>query len=116
MVLKSAMVDETFKPQLSKAASESINAQMKTDAMRSIGLPLNSKVDFGIGGLLNLEDTPGRKAGSLCWAGYPGLLWWIDRVGGLCGIFGSQLIPPGDIITDSIFLAWEEEMYKKIIS
>lgn len=113
-VLKSETVTEMFTPQLSKKASDSINAQMKTDGMRSLALPLHSKVSFGIGGLINLEDTPGRKAGSLCWSGYPGLLWWIDRVGGLCGILGSQLLPPGDLETDRIFFEWEQEMYKRM--
>jgi len=45
-------------------------------AMTSGGLPPGTKVTWGFGGLLLLEDVPGkRRKGSLSWSGLPNLFW-----------------------------------------
>lgn len=69
-------------------------------------IPSGTKVDFGLGGILNLERLPtGRSAGSMQWGGYPNLFWWINPQDGICGCYFSQLVPPGD---EASF-----DMYKK---
>ncbi len=50
-----------------------------------------------VAGRIYLEDSEeGLKAGWLSWGGAPNLKWWIDREGGTCGFFGTQLYPPGE--------------------
>lgn len=46
-----------------------------------------------------MEDDAdgGLKAGMLRWGGAPNLKWWIDREGGTCGIFATQLSPAGEL-------------------
>ncbi len=74
---------------------------------------MGSKVDWGLGGMMNLETLGPRNKGSLCWGGLPNLLWWMDRVGGMSGIYGGQIYPPGDPKTVELFNLWEKEMYRE---
>lgn len=69
-------------------------------------IPPGLKVDFGLGGILNVEKMPtGRSPGAMQWGGYPNLFWWINPKDGITGCYFSQLVPPGDL--ESF------EMYKK---
>jgi len=62
--------------------------------------------NFGLGGILNMDDVDGVcKKGTMTWGGLPNLFWWIDPAAGSCGIYASQIIPPGD--PESIALAVE---------
>jgi len=114
-LLKSSTIDEMFKPQLSDAARQSLMEKLAVPEMNQAygGLPAGTKVDWGIGGILVMEDLPGRRKGSMSWGGYPNLLWWIDRESGMSGIYGSNFTPPGDLKTISLFYMWEKEMYAR---
>ncbi|TAQ86424.1 hypothetical protein B7494_g5251 [Chlorociboria aeruginascens] len=115
-VLKPSTVGDMFKPQLTTAARESLMAMLSikevNDAMG--GLPLGTKRDWGLGGLMLMEDLPsGRKKGSMSWGGYPNLLWFIDMTTGMCGIYGSQIIPPGMMLIGAIsWRGWVKEGLK----
>ena len=98
-VLKPASVDMLFEPQLTPAAKGAL--AFKRGLAPQInntysGVPQDIPTDFGLGGIINLEGYPGRSKGSLCWGGYPNLVWWCDRIGGISGIIGTQISPPGD--------------------
>jgi len=75
----------------------------------AIGPMFRSGVDsqawnWGLGGALNTEDVDGVcKKGTMTWSGLPNLFWWIDPSLGICGLYASQLLPPGD--SESIALA-----------
>jgi CubicO group peptidase (beta-lactamase class C family) len=114
-VLKPATVDDMFKPQLTDAARASLAAIRAIPELNQafIGMPQEVRADFGIGGMMNLDAYPGRKAGSLAWGGYPNLLWWIDRVEGMNGILGTQICPPGDAKVNAWSNAWAEEICKR---
>ncbi|EXJ70444.1 beta-lactamase [Cladophialophora psammophila CBS 110553] len=46
--------------------------------------------NFGLGGILNLENVDGVcKKGTMSWSGLPNLYWWIDPQSGLCGMYAS---------------------------
>ncbi|KAL2062722.1 hypothetical protein VTL71DRAFT_5794 [Oculimacula yallundae] len=112
-LLKPATVDEMFKSQLTQASRASLMAQMNMEVNISLNnLPKGTECDWGFGGMLTMQDLAGRKKGTLVWGGFPNLLWFIDRVGGMSGIYGSQLNPPGDIKTSELFVEWEKELYK----
>lgn len=114
-ILKSDTIDEMFKPQLSKASRKGLMEKLSipevSDAMGA--LPMGLEADWGLGGLINLENMKGRSKGSIAWGGYPNLQWWIDRKSGVCGIYASQLEPPGDPKTNQLFHAFEEEMHRR---
>ncbi len=114
-ILKKETVDEMFKPQLSAEASASLNMKLAIPELNQVygGMPLGTKADWGLGGMLNMQDIPGRRRkGSLTWGGYPNLVWFCDRVGGMSGMYGSQINSPGDAKTIHLFGLWETELYK----
>jgi CubicO group peptidase (beta-lactamase class C family) len=115
-VLKPATVAEMFKPQLSDASKKSLMEKFSIKEVNDCfgGLPMGMKLDWGIGGIMNLEDLPGRrKKGSIAWVGLPNLSWFIDREDDMCGIYGGQLCPPGDPKTNGFAAMFEEEMYER---
>lgn len=115
-LLKSATIDEMFKPQLSEAAQKSFMEKLAIPAMNQTmgALPAGTKVDHGLGGMILLEDSVERKKGSLAWGGYPNHLWFIDRTAGLSGIYGSQINPCGDLKSIELNSLWEKELYKNV--
>jgi hypothetical protein len=67
---------------------------------------------MGLGGVVINSDLPnGKKAGTMHWGGYPNLIWWIDRKAGLCGIYGGQVVPPGDAVCAALTRKWEDGVY-----
>ncbi|CAL3970297.1 unnamed protein product [Diplocarpon coronariae] len=114
-LLKKATVDEMFKPQLSDAARRTLNNLIKIPEVSQTfgGHPPGTRVDHGLGGLILLDDVVGRRKGTMTWGGYPNLIWFVDRAGGMSGIYGSQMVPPGDPKTLELFEAWSKEIYQK---
>lgn len=117
-LLGSAMAAELFRPQLGEAAQKALEKALETKEGRDImspGIPAATKIGYGLGGLVLLEDLDvRRKKGSLSWSGLPSMFWWVDRVGGLCGIYGSQVVPMGDAKSVEMFVEYEKEMYKRV--
>jgi CubicO group peptidase (beta-lactamase class C family) len=79
IVLKKETVDLLFIPQLPdpkwlKAAVKTTPYPMDYTMLHA--LPKEKEWNWGLGGLLNMEDIPGkRKKGTLCWSGFPNLFW-----------------------------------------
>lgn len=114
-LLKSETIAEMFKPQLTDEARAKMQELVRIPEMNQVygGIPMDVSVDWGIGGIMNLDAFPGRSAGSLMWGGYPNLLWWCDRRAGMSGILGSQINPPGDLKILELAKAWIVESYEK---
>lgn len=113
-LLKAETVDRMFQPHLSLASKKHLNEIAQTERSTGFGLPRGTSVDHGLGGMLNMEDMhTGRKAGSISWGGLPNLKYWIDRKTGICGLYASQLIPPGDLISVKMYESFQAEMYKQ---
>ncbi len=56
-----------------------------------------TKMGFGLGGILTLEEEPGFYGkGTLSWGGGLTLAWFIDRTNGLCGVGAMQAKLPLD--------------------
>ncbi|KAK8170883.1 beta-lactamase/transpeptidase-like protein [Phyllosticta citrichinensis] len=116
-LLQPGSVDAMFEPHLSAPSKAGLNALLNSsDYINNAmgGLPKGTDCDWGLGGLLNVEDVPGwRRAHSLSWGGLPNLTWWIDRKAGLCGMFAGQLVPEGDAKAQALAQAFERDMYKR---
>ncbi|KAG7004437.1 hypothetical protein G7Y79_00025g057230 [Physcia stellaris] len=108
--------EEMFRPQLGPAARESMMEQLTDPEVndRLGNLPLGSEKDWGLGGMLLQEDIKdGRRKGTLLWGGVPNLFWWVDRETGLCGLYGTQMLPTGDAGSIRAFQLFERTMYER---
>ncbi|RAL61708.1 hypothetical protein DID88_002776 [Monilinia fructigena] len=114
-LLKSETIDEMFRPQLSETSRKGLMKTLSTPEVNNAmgAFPMGLEADWGLGGIMNLEDIGGRSKGSIAWGGYPNLHWWIDRISGVCGMWGSQLEPPGDPKMNRLFHTFEEEIYRR---
>jgi CubicO group peptidase (beta-lactamase class C family) len=97
-LLTPASVDELFTPQLSDDVAKALNHFLHVSEP---GVPGNYNlaipVQYGLGGMLFLEDDTGRRRkGTLTWTGYYNTIWIVDREAGLAFTWATQLLPPGD--------------------
>jgi hypothetical protein len=62
-----------------------------------VGTEAVSRVGYGLGGLLTLEDADGWYGDrTLTWGGGLTFAWFIDRKNGLCGLCAVQSALPVD--------------------
>ncbi|XP_014554079.1 hypothetical protein COCVIDRAFT_105990 [Bipolaris victoriae FI3] len=116
-VLKKESVDELCKAQLGDKSRETLTAALEDKAASNAmgGLPIGVPKDHALGGVLLTGDGPdGKKAGTMVWGGYPNLIWWVDRKTGLCGIYGAQVVPPGDATVSGLQRKFEAAMYERL--
>lgn len=118
-LLKKSTVEYMFQPHLKDRSREYLQKMHANPAAFGLAgnIPTGTKVDFGLGGILNMEALPwGRSAGSMQWGGYPNLFWWINPKDGICGCYFSQLVPPGDPESFAMYKKFEtavNESFKK---
>lgn len=144
-LLKKETAAQMFTPQLGKESRAVLQAEY--DASPAIGptaighFPPKKEYNWGLGGLLSMEDIDWRKKGALTWSGMPNLYWvslqfllsclellfysivnvradicdlqFVDREAGLCGLFGCQLMPGGDKPTKEITTLYEKTLYEQ---
>ena len=78
-LLKKETVAQMFEPQLSKESADALNG-LRGDANGMklfIGtFPPEPRYDWGIGGILTMDDIKGwRNKGTMIWGGMPNLFW-----------------------------------------
>ncbi|KAE8449565.1 hypothetical protein EG329_007895 [Mollisiaceae sp. DMI_Dod_QoI] len=115
-ILRKASVDDMFKPQLNSVGIKGFEAKLSIPDVnvQMSNLPAGTKVDYGLGSGLILEDLPGRwREGTLYWSGYPNVHWYIDRKSGIASIMGSQLHAPGDPKFVEFSEMWSKEIFQK---
>ncbi|KAF1343605.1 beta-lactamase/transpeptidase-like protein [Delphinella strobiligena] len=111
-LLKKETISEMFSPQLEDSdlfhstCVETASSEIFTVAALG-SIPLETRINFGIGGVVTLEDIVGaRRSGSLSWSGLPNCYWWVDRETGVCGCYCSHLIPPDRHALSSDLRVW----------
>ena len=90
---------------------------LKNESTNNIygGLPVGTKVAYAMGGMVVLEDLPGRRPkGAVHWGGLLNVFFWMDRETGLSGIFGTQVFPAGDPKCLSLFAEFEKKAYEAL--
>ena len=115
ILLSSSMVDELFRPEMNPSVRSSLMKILTNETTNNIygGLPLGTQATYAIGGMVVLEDLPGRrKRGSLHWGGLLNMFWWMDRETGLSGVYGSQVLPAGDPKCLGLFVEFERKMFE----
>jgi CubicO group peptidase (beta-lactamase class C family) len=115
-ILKPETVEQMFTPQLSPHCKESLKA-IRKGPMGLFFIGENDpeiEADWGLGGILFLQDDDGRrKKGTMSWGGVSNTFWIIDREADLALAFGTQVLPPGDRPTASVITQVEKGMYEK---
>ena len=115
-LLKRETVEDMFRPQLSGQSRAALLKVMSFPDVNGMtgGLPEGTKRDWGFGGLLIMQDLEGwRSKGTMTWGGMPNLTWWIDRKVGICGLYASQILPPGDPKSVEMSALFEKTMYER---
>lgn len=121
-LLKQESVALMFEPALSASSNAALKEVLSNPGFATIaipgepvvGTPGSGEWTHGTGGLLGLTDKEyGLKAPWLQWGGAPNLKWWLDRKGGTCGIFATQLSPPGEAKHQVLTNLFQQEMVRK---
>jgi CubicO group peptidase (beta-lactamase class C family) len=113
-LLKPASVELMFTPQLSSGSKVALTAFFEAPYFQGTfaSHPAGSNVDYGLAGLVTLDDEDtGRCKGTLTWSGAPNLLWTIDRGAGLITFYATNIMPFGDHRTYKYQQMFEREMY-----
>ncbi|KAF2133094.1 beta-lactamase [Dothidotthia symphoricarpi CBS 119687] len=122
-LLTSQTVQRMFTPSLEGNAEISLHnclsipnlATLMIPGEPAVGSPDAGTWNHGLGGLIGLhESEDGFKPGWLQWVGGPNLKWWIDRGSGTCGIFATQLFPPGEVNSVHLSKMFQKEMVERL--
>lgn len=85
-----------------------VDPTLSNDAEFFPGLPKSWSFNF----MVNDATAPtGRPAGALGWAGLANLFYWIDRKNGFGGFWATQILPFGDPVSFSRYMAFETAFY-----
>ncbi|KAI4748657.1 beta-lactamase family protein [Aureobasidium sp. EXF-12298] len=118
ILLFKSSTDVFFSPQLSAQSHTAINkmfTQPEIVALFIGSFPSSTTYDWGVGGVLvDSENDEHRKKGTLIWSGMPNNFWWVDREKGVCGLFGTQVYPPGDGKVGEMIDLFEKEVYERV--
>ncbi|KAK4243835.1 beta-lactamase/transpeptidase-like protein [Corynascus novoguineensis] len=114
-VVKEATAEEMFRPQLNDKQRE-WQRRIVWAFGSGAEIPEGSLVDFGIGGMLNMEDIEGkRKKGSMMWSGFCNGRWWIDPQTGIAGVMFVSLFPYSDPTAVELYDKLERAVYAELI-
>ncbi|OQE24686.1 hypothetical protein PENSTE_c007G07179 [Penicillium steckii] len=101
-LLRPETVDEMFQHRLEPEATASHQEALKSPMGKFflVGVDVETKCGYGLGGLLTLEDVDGWYGErTMSWGGGQTVAWFIDRKNGLCGIGAPLAKLPLDIGT-----------------
>lgn len=78
--------------------------------------PKNAPVDHGLSGIINLEDSPGRRRkGSMMWSGASNGRWWVDPETGIAAVMTTQVEPFNYPVAIRLFRELEEAVYRELL-
>ncbi|KFY20617.1 hypothetical protein V491_03582 [Pseudogymnoascus sp. VKM F-3775] len=112
-LLKSETTALMFQPQLPTDAARAGLRKAMNDPSWAVGdFSGPNEYDWAFGGILVAGDNHlVRNRGCLMWSGAANLFWFIDRTAGLCGLWGTQVMPPGDQKVEPLIGLYERHMY-----
>ncbi|KAK2606331.1 hypothetical protein QQS21_003262 [Conoideocrella luteorostrata] len=116
-ILKPATVESMFQDHLAPESIAGFQAAMSSSAgvFFRVGVDQETKMGYGLGGLLTLEDTDGWYGShTLSWGGGMTLAWFIDRKNDLCavGAIQSALPQDGQLVTE-LKQVFRKDIYRK---
>ncbi|KAH9992378.1 beta-lactamase family protein [Xylariaceae sp. FL0662B] len=113
-LLKKETAALMFEPQLTPSSKEALYKFLDRPEVKIMFPSPPNERDFGLGGLLVVGDKHEYwEKGALMWGGGANLNWFIDRSAGVCGVFGSQVLTPGDPRMRRLIDAFQADVYRK---
>ncbi|PQE11336.1 beta-lactamase family protein [Rutstroemia sp. NJR-2017a BVV2] len=108
---------EFWKPQLDEKCKEAFNKlfweREDLSHFLSINVPKETKKNFCFGGMMVEDEVEGwLNQGTVLWGGVPCVIWFIDRKAELCGLAGSQMLPPMAPPILKLHKGFQREVYK----
>ncbi|KAK4141683.1 acyltransferase LovD [Dichotomopilus funicola] len=111
-------VDEMFRPQLNDVQRTSLQDRVNNRHNTMIPeFPPGTVVQHGIGGVMNVEDVPGkRRAGSMHWMGMANCHWWIDRATGIAATLIVNIYPFPNAVFINLYDELERAVYGELLA
>jgi CubicO group peptidase (beta-lactamase class C family) len=115
-LLKDSTRDLMFTPQLTEtehnALADATAGELWNFYVPEID-PRNAPIDHGLSGVINLEDSPGkRRKGSMMWSGMTNPRWWIDRETGIAAVMTTQVEPFNHPLAIQLWRDLEKAIYE----
>ncbi|KAF7299558.1 Beta-lactamase domain-containing protein [Mycena chlorophos] len=113
VVLRKETVEEMFRPQLNAAEKRMLDFTIKTYPQAfAPEFHLDMPLQYGISGMINLEDEPGkRKRGSMMWSGMYNSHWFVDPETGIAVALFTNVSPFGDAALLKLWDQLERTIY-----
>ncbi|KAH6621990.1 putative transesterase [Boeremia exigua] len=124
-LLTSQSVDLMFQSSLSPQTKASLHNNLSIPDLAKVVIPGEPVIgspgagdwNHGLGGLIGLhESSDGFESRWMQWVGGPNLKWWIDRKGGTCGFYATQLLPPGENKSVHLQKIFQKEVMSRLKS
>ncbi|KAG8425905.1 hypothetical protein J3459_008597 [Metarhizium acridum] len=116
-LLRPETADMMFQGQLSQPSKAALKQSLEGSPWAVGDYYSGEEYNWGLGGLLIEKAGPGapytRGADTLIWSGAPNVFWFVDRRNGLCGLFVTQLLPPGDAGATDAIREFQKVAYRK---
>lgn len=108
-----------FTPQLTTTEHEALRDALSNE-MRDLFVPEiyppGAPVDHGLSGIINLEDSPGRRRkGSMMWSGAVNGRWWVDPESGIAAVMTTQADPFNNPVAIRLLRKLEEAVYQYLV-
>lgn len=113
VILKRQTVDLMFTPQFAEGSAAMAGLRYNSQiigAMTGSG-DISSSMNFGLGGVLSLQDCGMMRKGTLAWGGMPNMIWFLNREAGAAGVYASQVLPPGDAASSKLANQFIDSVY-----
>ncbi|KAL3471725.1 beta-lactamase/transpeptidase-like protein [Aspergillus californicus] len=115
-LLKSATVDEMFKPQLvpgSDAVQQLLGLRPAWDTVS--GPIAEDGVNHGLGGILCVKNVAEieQPGGMLGWGGASNIIWWVNRELRVAGFFATQQAPFGNPVVTRLVNEWKKDFWSQ---
>ncbi|KAI9155418.1 Beta-lactamase [Paramyrothecium foliicola] len=118
-LLREETVKQMFTPQLNEAQGgilEMLAYNVGIQDALAPEFPKGLKLNHGIGGVMNMEDVPGkRRKGSLMWSGACNSRWWMDLQTGIAAVMIVNIQPHGDPVVKQLYDELERAVYLHLV-
>ena len=123
-MLNGELLDEetqklVFSPALTSTEQEALQQALSGDMWDMYVpeiLPKHAPVNHGLSGIINIEESPGRRRkGSMMWSGMSNGRWWVDSETGIAAVMTMQLEPYNHPSAIKVWQELEEAVYRELV-
>jgi CubicO group peptidase (beta-lactamase class C family) len=116
-LLRESTLKSMFAQRLTPTATAVLNRTIAMPLAAGLAgnIPSGTSTTYSLGGIMNLDimSNTGRSTGGMQWSGLPNLFWWLSPADGICGCYFTQILPPGDRMSLSLYSDFEAAVLKE---